>query len=64
MKILLALLRIRKLMQIERIAREVTAEIDAYDRSLDGTAPRYLDARSPTGDDYNAMLSITARLTR
>ena len=64
MKILLAILRIRKLMQIERTADEVTAEIDAYDRVLDGTPPRNLDARSPTGDDYNVLLSITERLRR
>jgi hypothetical protein len=62
MKLLLALLRIRRLMRIEQIAREVTAEIDALDREIDGKPPHYDDARPPTGDDYNALLSITERL--
>lgn len=56
MELLIALFRIRSLLRIERIAREVTAEIDAYDRMMDGAE------RPPNGDDYNALLSITERL--
>jgi hypothetical protein len=62
LRTLQAMFRIRRLMQIEQIAKEVTAEIDAHDRAVDGTPPRYLDARAPNGDDYNALLSITERL--
>lgn len=62
MKLLLALFRIRHLMRIEQAAREVTFEIDAYDRDLDNGTPPKFDPKSPTGDDYNALLSITERL--
>ncbi|SHG87851.1 hypothetical protein [Bradyrhizobium erythrophlei] len=64
MKLLLAFFRIRHLLQIEQIAGEVTAEIDAYDRALGGTPPRYNDSKPPDADDYNAILSITERLRR
>jgi hypothetical protein len=62
MKTLRAIFRVRHLLHLEQILREVTDEIDAYDRALDGTPPRYADAKAPTGDDYNALLSITERL--
>jgi hypothetical protein len=61
-KTIYALLRIRQLLRIEQSAKEVSDEIDAFDRQLNGTPPLYNDARSPNGDDYNVMLSITARL--
>lgn len=61
-KTILALFRIRQLMRIEAAAKAVTLEIDQHDRRLDGTAPLYNDARPPTGDDYNALLSITEQL--
>ena len=57
-----ALFRVRQLLALEAACRDVTFEIDAYDRRLNGTAPRYEDSRAPTGDDYNAILSITERL--
>jgi hypothetical protein len=57
-----ALFRVRQLMRIERAAKDVTDEIDRYDRALNGTAPLYNDARPPNGDDYNALLSITEGL--
>jgi hypothetical protein len=57
-----ALFRIRQLMRIERAAKNVTDEIDRYDRALNGTSPLYNDARPPNGDDYNALLSITEQL--
>ena len=62
METLFALFRIRKLMRIEKMAAEVTDEIDSYDQLLNGTPPLYNDARPPKGDDYNALLSITERL--
>jgi len=58
-EILLAILRIRKLILIERAARLASAEIDAFDERLNGTPPLYHDSRSPNGDDYNVILSIT-----
>ena len=61
-EVLLALFRIPALLRIERLAKLVTSEIDTYDQALNGTPPLYADARSPNGDDYNALLSITEQL--
>jgi hypothetical protein len=61
-KTMKALFRIRQLMRIEQVAKEVTAEIDAFDEAMNGTPPRYDEARPPNGDDYNALLSITEQL--
>ena len=44
--------------------KRVLAEVSAYDAKLDGTAPRYEDARAPTGDDYNEILSIVRQLDK
>jgi hypothetical protein len=54
--------RIRKLLRIERAAKLVTFEIDAFDAAMNGTPPHYDEARPPNGDDYNALLSITEQL--
>ena len=61
-EIILAIFRIRKLLRIERAAKLVTAEIDALDKEIDGLPPHFDEARPPTGDDYNAVLSITEQL--
>jgi hypothetical protein len=57
-----ALFRIRHLMRIEQVAKNVTLEIDQYDSRLNGTPPRGDDSRPPNGDDYNRILSITDNL--
>jgi hypothetical protein len=58
---LLALFRIRQLLLIERIANEVAAEIDDYDRPLN---PHREGAREPNTGDYHALFGIAERLPR
>jgi hypothetical protein len=63
-KTILALFRIRKLMRIEDAANQVIADVEAYNRRLNGTPPTYNDSKPPDGDDYNELLDIIDQLKR
>jgi hypothetical protein len=59
-----AVFRIRHLMRLEQTAKRAVEEVDALNRRLNGTPPRYNDSKPPDGDDYNELLSIIEQLRR
>ncbi|MCA1379461.1 hypothetical protein I6F34_01330 [Bradyrhizobium sp. BRP05] len=61
-KTILALFRIRQLMEIEKRAKDLVKAADAMTEIMNGEPPRYEDSRAPDGDDFNTLYMYVSAL--